>query len=94
MAQLAAPSAVCGPFDTSPGTAPHPALRAGLGGLSEAFQTPEAVAAAWEGAQAQAEAFAERLGDEGLLDTRSLYRCVRGGTRGACAVTGASFSPT
>ncbi len=74
-AQLASPAAA---IDTSLGTAPHPAVRAGVTGLSEAFQTPEAVAAAWVGAQAEAEVFAERLGDEGLLDTRSLHRCVPG----------------
>ncbi len=74
-AQVAFPAAA---IDTSLGTAPHPAVRAGVAGLGEAFQTPEAVAAAWVGAQAEAEAFAERLGDEGLLDTSSLHRCAPG----------------
>ncbi len=86
----ASASAACGPIDVSLGTAPHPAVRAGVAGLSEAFQTPEAVAAAWAGAQAEAEAFAERLGDEGLLDTTSLHRYVRPSTRG-CLCCGACF---
>ncbi len=89
--QGASASAACGPIDTSLGTAPHPAVRIGTAGLSEAFQTPEAVAAAWVGAQDEAEVFAERLGDEGLLDTSSLHRFVRLGaarSTAACVATG------
>ncbi len=77
-AQRASISHVHAAIDTSLGTVPHPTVCAGVAGLSEAFQTPEAVAAAWAGAQAEAEAFAERLGDEGLLDTSSLHRCAPG----------------
>ncbi len=58
--RLAPSSAACGPLDPSRDTAPHRAVSAGVAGPSEACQTPEAVAAAWVGAQAEAEAAGRR----------------------------------
>ncbi len=86
-AQVAFPAAA---IDTSLGTAPHPAVGEGVTGLSEAFQTSEALAAAWVGAQAEADAFAERLGDEKLLDTSSLHRCASGLDVDSCASCGST----